>query len=74
MAAMWPRWRGLSSSCWPGHESLGYELIAAQLDASSLAMRRAYTVILVTHDPEIAANAHRSIRMQDCRLLEPTLA
>jgi predicted ABC-type transport system involved in lysophospholipase L1 biosynthesis ATPase subunit len=29
-------------------------------------------VILVTHDVEIAAKAHRSIRMQDGRLLEPT--
>jgi len=30
-------------------------------------------VILVTHDPEIAEKAHRSIRMQDGRLLEPAL-
>ncbi len=41
---------------------------------TSLSEERGHTVILVTHDPEIAAKAHRSIRMQDGRLLEPTLA
>ena len=41
---------------------------------TSLSQERGHTVILVTHDAEIAAKAHRSIRMQDGRLLEPTLA
>jgi putative ABC transport system ATP-binding protein len=41
---------------------------------TSLSEERGHTVILVTHDLEIAAKAHRSIRMQDGRLLEPTLA
>ena len=40
---------------------------------TSLSEERGHTVILVTHDPEIAAKAHRSIRMQDGRLLEPAL-
>jgi putative ABC transport system ATP-binding protein len=40
---------------------------------TSLSEERGHTVILVTHDVEIAAKAHRSIRMQDGRLLEPTL-
>jgi putative ABC transport system ATP-binding protein len=39
---------------------------------TSLSEERGHTVILVTHDPPIAAKAHRSIRMQDGRLLEPT--
>jgi putative ABC transport system ATP-binding protein len=41
---------------------------------TSLSEERGHTVILVTHDPEIAAKAHRSIRMQDGRLLELTPA
>ena len=41
---------------------------------TSLSEERRHTVILVTHDAEIAEKAHRSIRMQDGRLLEPTLA
>jgi putative ABC transport system ATP-binding protein len=41
---------------------------------TSLSEERGHTVILVTHDAEIAAKAHRSIRMQDGRLLEPTPA
>jgi putative ABC transport system ATP-binding protein len=41
---------------------------------TSLSEERGHTVILVTHDAEIAAKAHRSIRMQDGRLLEPALA
>jgi putative ABC transport system ATP-binding protein len=41
---------------------------------TSLSEERGHTVILVTHDPDIAAKAHRPIRMQDGRLLEPTLA
>jgi len=40
---------------------------------TSLSEERRHTVILVTHDAEIAEKAHRSIRMQDGRLLEPTL-
>jgi putative ABC transport system ATP-binding protein len=38
---------------------------------TSLSEERGHTVILVTHDVEIAAKAHRSIRMQDGCLLEP---
>ena len=41
---------------------------------TSLSEERGHTVILVTHDVEIAEKAHRSIRMQDGRLLEPTPA
>jgi putative ABC transport system ATP-binding protein len=41
---------------------------------TSLSEERGHTVILVTHDAEIAAKAHRSIRMQDGRLLELTPA
>ena len=41
---------------------------------TSLSEERRHTVILVTHDAEIAEKAHRSVRMQDGRLLEPTLA
>ncbi|MGZ4401425.1 MAG: ABC transporter ATP-binding protein [Gaiellaceae bacterium] len=41
---------------------------------TSLSEERGHTVILVTHDADIAAKAHRSIRMQDGRPLEPTLA
>jgi len=41
---------------------------------TSLSEERGHTVILVTHDVEIASKAHRSIRMQDGRLLEPTPA
>jgi putative ABC transport system ATP-binding protein len=41
---------------------------------TALSEERGHTVILVTHDAEIAAKAHRSIRMQDGRLLEPTPA
>jgi len=41
---------------------------------TSLLEERGHTVILVTHDVEIAAKAHRSIRMQDGRLLEPAPA
>jgi putative ABC transport system ATP-binding protein len=41
---------------------------------TSLSEERGHTVILVTHDADIAAKAHRSIWMQDGRLLEPTLA
>jgi putative ABC transport system ATP-binding protein len=41
---------------------------------TSLSEERRHTVILVTHDAEIAAKAHRSIRMQDGRLLELTPA
>jgi putative ABC transport system ATP-binding protein len=41
---------------------------------TSLSEERRHTVILVTHDAEIAEKAHRSIRMQDGRLLEPTPA
>ena len=40
---------------------------------TSLSEERGHTVILVTHDADIAAKAHRSIRMQDGRLLEPAL-
>jgi putative ABC transport system ATP-binding protein len=40
---------------------------------TSLSEERRHTVILVTHDAEIAEKAHRSIRMQDGRLLEPAL-
>ena len=41
---------------------------------TSLSEERRHTVILVTHDAEIAEKAHRAIRMQDGRLLEPTPA
>jgi len=41
---------------------------------TSLSEERRHTVILVTHDAEIAEKAHRSIRMQDGRLREPTPA
>ncbi len=41
---------------------------------TSLSEERGHTVILVTHDVEIAEKTHRSIRMQDGRLLEPTPA
>jgi putative ABC transport system ATP-binding protein len=41
---------------------------------TSLSEERRHTVILVTHDAEIAEKAHRSIRMQDGRLMEPTPA
>ncbi|MGZ4300535.1 MAG: ABC transporter ATP-binding protein [Gaiellaceae bacterium] len=41
---------------------------------TSLSQERGHTVILVTHDVDIAEKAHRSIRMQDGRLLEPTPA
>jgi putative ABC transport system ATP-binding protein len=40
---------------------------------TSLSQEHGHTVILVTHDTEIAAKAHRSIRMQDGRLREPDL-
>jgi len=40
---------------------------------TSLSEERRHTVILVTHDAEIAEKTHRSIRMQDGRLLEPAL-
>jgi putative ABC transport system ATP-binding protein len=40
---------------------------------TSLSEERRHTVILVTHDAEIAEKAHRSIRMQDGRLLQPAL-
>jgi putative ABC transport system ATP-binding protein len=40
---------------------------------TSLSEERGHTVILVTHDADIAAKAHRSIRMLDGRLLESTL-
>jgi putative ABC transport system ATP-binding protein len=40
---------------------------------TSLSQEHGHTVILVTHDAEIAAKAHRSIRMQDGRLREPDL-
>jgi putative ABC transport system ATP-binding protein len=40
---------------------------------TSLSEERRHTVILVTHDAEIAEKAHRSIRMHDGRLLEPAL-
>jgi putative ABC transport system ATP-binding protein len=40
---------------------------------TSLSEERGHTVILVTHDAEIAEKAHRSIRMQDGRLVEAAL-
>jgi putative ABC transport system ATP-binding protein len=40
---------------------------------TSLSEERRHTVILVTHDAEIAEKAHRSIQMRDGRLLEPAL-
>jgi ABC-type lipoprotein export system ATPase subunit len=40
---------------------------------TSLSEQRGHTVILVTHDNDIAEKAHRSIRMKDGRLLEPDL-
>jgi putative ABC transport system ATP-binding protein len=40
---------------------------------TGLAQQRRQTVVLVTHDAEIAAKAHRSVPMQDGRLLEPAL-
>jgi putative ABC transport system ATP-binding protein len=40
---------------------------------TSLSQEHGHTVILVTHDTEIAAKAHRSIRMQDGRLRETDL-
>jgi putative ABC transport system ATP-binding protein len=41
---------------------------------TSLSKEHGHTVILVTHDAEIAAKAHRSIGMQDGRLLAPAPA
>jgi putative ABC transport system ATP-binding protein len=37
---------------------------------TALSEERRQTVVLVTHDAEIAAKAHRSLRMQDGRLLD----
>jgi putative ABC transport system ATP-binding protein len=41
---------------------------------TSLSEQRGHTVILVTHDANIAAKAHRSLPMQDGRLLAPAPA
>jgi len=41
---------------------------------TALSEERRQTVVLVTHDAEIAAKAHRSLPMQDGRLLEPVPA
>jgi ABC-type lipoprotein export system ATPase subunit len=38
---------------------------------ASLSHRRGHTVVLVTHDSEVADKAQRAIRMQDGRLFEP---
>jgi putative ABC transport system ATP-binding protein len=39
---------------------------------TALSEQRRQTVVLVTHDADIAAKAHRSVPMQDGRLLEAT--
>ncbi|MHB8643694.1 MAG: ABC transporter ATP-binding protein [Gaiellaceae bacterium] len=41
---------------------------------TALSEGRRQTVVLVTHDSEIAAKAHRSLRMQDGRLLDAVLS
>jgi len=41
---------------------------------TALSEERRQTVVLVTHDAEIAAKAHRSLRMQDGRLLDIALS
>ncbi|MDX6411521.1 MAG: putative transport system ATP-binding protein [Gaiellaceae bacterium] len=41
---------------------------------TSLSEQRGHTVILVTHDANIAAKAHRSLPMEDGRLLAPAPA
>ena len=41
---------------------------------TALSEKRRQTVVLVTHDAEIAAKAHRSVPMQDGRLLEAALS
>jgi putative ABC transport system ATP-binding protein len=40
----------------------------------SLARDRRQTVVLITHDPEVAAGANRVLRMQDGRLAFPLAA
>jgi putative ABC transport system ATP-binding protein len=40
---------------------------------TALSEERRQTVVLVTHDADIAAKAHRSLRMQDGRLLDAVL-
>ncbi len=41
---------------------------------TALSEERRQTVVLVTHDADIAAKAHRSLRMQDGRLLDVALS
>jgi putative ABC transport system ATP-binding protein len=41
---------------------------------TALSEERRQTVVLVTHDAEIAGKAHRSLRMQDGRLLDTVLS
>jgi putative ABC transport system ATP-binding protein len=47
----------------------GQEIMALLTDLS----RQGLTILMVTHDPAIAAYAHRRLRMQDGRILEPDL-
>ena len=47
------------------------ELVLAQLDAAAAAGR---TVVMVTHDPAVAARAHRQVHMLDGRIVSDSVA